>query len=590
MNTPCRRPAHRLVKLLPALAIVGLVGCNGLPLGLVGPGAGAGIVSQDEARFKPAATAATFAPEFKGADQDGDQKWDEGELSRYLAANPLPEAFLMEIEGIKGYALSQADAKATSAPAAPALDARVKALIAKILKKFDVDGDGKLSAEEALALRNEAYRRRAAAAPPAGQPPKDPNQPGVTNQLPKVDGQMPMDPNGMTRPGMPALDCKAAFAQVDKNADGFVTWEEFYGSRPVPATGDAEVAAAKDKAMEAFKQADKDGDGKVSLDEHCAMGPGQPGLPPVMPQPADCVGLFVRADANQDGQISWEEYYTFRLAGKPAEDPAFKEQVNKQFQELDTSDNENLDKEEWAKHCAAMPQPPVGEPPAGGCLAPFDFNRDGKVSFEEFSKAYAVRSDVAPADYKLKFESLDTNKDGMLDEQELCRNQPMPQPQPPVANPAPCEDVFKRGDKNADRRLELGEFSAIRDAMMAPPPGAVAPAIARDWSMEFKNLDRNADGFVDPAEFCQAQPQPPVGSPTGPVPTPPVANQPAPNVNPCDEFKRRDANADGKVSLDEHLAVAAKNNVPADQAKRNFEGMDGNKDGFLSPAEVGCRQ
>jgi len=71
-------------------------------------------------------------------------------------------------------------------------------------------------------------------------------------------------------------------AQVDRNHDGFVTFEE-------------QKAAREAKAGERFtKRHDKNGDGRVAIAEMAAMGDRG-------------AGMFERMDANDDGVVSKEE-------------------------------------------------------------------------------------------------------------------------------------------------------------------------------------------------------------------------------------------------------------------------------------------
>ncbi|MEB3195806.1 MAG: hypothetical protein VKP62_01245 [Candidatus Sericytochromatia bacterium] len=106
-----------------------------------------------------------------------------------------------------------------------------------------------------------------------------------------------------------------------------------------------------------------------------------------------------------------------------------------------------------------------------------DRNRDGKISFEEFT---AAATPVVP-----------------------------PQPS------HPCLGMFQQGDTNKDGKVSLAEWMA---AKMAPP--------VPNLSEIFKAQDKDKDGFLSPRESCGA-----VAETSVPAPGP-VVPQPVPSVPP----------------------------------------------------------
>jgi collagen type III alpha len=77
----------------------------------------------------------------------------------------------------------------------------------------------------------------------------------------------------------------------------------------------------------------------------------------------------------------------------------------------------------------------------------------------------------------------------------------------------------------------------------------------------FDKMDANKDGFLTPDELKRP------GGPGGPGGERP---------NPAEMFKRLDKDGDGKVSKEE----------APERMKENFDKMDANKDGFLTPDEL----
>jgi collagen type III alpha len=116
---------------------------------------------------------------------------------------------------------------------------------------------------------------------------------------------------------------------------------------------------------------------------------------------------------------------------------------------------------------------------------------------------------------------------------------------PGGTRPNPGE-IFKRLDKNGDGKIAKDEA-----------PERIAA--------NFDKLDTNKDGFITPDEL-KARP-PGAGGPGGPGGARP---------NPEDIFKRLDKNGDGKIAKDE----------APERIAANFEKLDANKDGFITPEEL----
>jgi len=198
----------------------------------------------------------------------------------------------------------------------------------EMLKKADTNGDGKVTYEEIKALVPEFPEERFKM--------MDRNGDGV---LTKEDRP---EPGGMDRPGLPM----ELFKKADANNDGKVTYEEMKVVLPMmPEERFKMLDSNKDGVItkedqpegpprELLKEADKNGDGKVTFEELKAVvpnmtqekfdrmdrnkdgvfskedrpaGQGQPGKPK-----PDGEGLLKKADANNDGKITFEELKAVR--------------------------------------------------------------------------------------------------------------------------------------------------------------------------------------------------------------------------------------------------------------------------------------
>ena len=110
-------------------------------------------------------------------------------------------------------------------------------------------------------------------------------------------------------------------------------------------------------------------------------------VPAMAQMMGDPIAALTQADTNKDGKISKAEYIATR---------------GSHFAEMDRNKDGVLSKDDWA-----------GEDERGGrrmerMIAQADFDKDGKVTREEFDKS------PAPL-----FDRLDTNKDGFVDKDEI---------------------------------------------------------------------------------------------------------------------------------------------------------------------------
>ncbi len=111
---------------------------------------------------------------------------------------------------------------------------------------------------------------------------------------------------------------------------------------------------------------------------------------------------------------------------------------------------------------------------------------------------------------------------------------------------------FRAMDSNNDKTLTAAEIEAAQKVQAAK----VQASLAQRVEAEFARLDSNKDGQLTLAEFRAA--------------TPTTRIKPAAEL-----LAQFDRNKDGKVTLEEHRAVPL----------ANFDRLDSNKDGTISPQE-----
>jgi Ca2+-binding EF-hand superfamily protein len=193
--------------------------------------------------------------------------------------------------------------------------------------------------------------------------------------------------------------------------------------------------------------------------------------------------LLKRADTNNDGTISRDEFFALERISKLPE-----EKRAKIFERLDKDRNGSLSKEELQE----MRRGPGrhGLPK----LEELDSDQSGGVSLEEFKASPFVQK-LPPEEQEGLFKRLDTDGDGQIT--------PKDRPQFP---PHGGKGLFKRLDADADGAVSFEEFQK-------------APFIARlsedEQEKRFQELDRNGDKKLGEDEMPQPprRPKPPEGAP-----------------------------------------------------------------------------
>jgi Ca2+-binding EF-hand superfamily protein len=177
---------------------------------------------------------------------------------------------------------------------------------------------------------------------------------------------------------------------------------------------------------------------------------------------------------------------------------------------------------------------------------PLQFDLDG--FFKDFDKngdGFLQRDELPPA-YRAAFDRLDTNKDGKISREELAQGivhlHPRRRPSDTIYMLVEMSDIdedcpkevqrayeiLRRLDKNKDGKIDADELKAGRELIAknrvdflfaeldANKDGRISPEEAKGQiRANFKDIDRNHDGFIDRAELLKATTENPMSAPSG---------------------------------------------------------------------------
>ena len=398
------------------------------------------------------------------------------------------------------------------------------------------------------------------------------------------------------------------FQSRDTNQDGRVTAEEFVASFP------------KEKQPEAkrdFQLFNLDGDDQISLAEFCTI-PGvvplalrgelpHPLLPLIEKQMAAIESQWPNWDANGDNSLSSEEYASSklntyisgltalkledwdrdrdgkvsqedcrrvmeaaygmrRLDGQPLQLPTGLVVYWWHFKDLDRDHNDQLTLKEFQNYYNRF-----GEEAAQKRFQQGDTDQNETLSLQEWAQMPGFLLDPIA-----EFRKMDTNFDGMLDQQELLAGIA------PFLKPL-AESVFPGFDTDQDGLLSLDEYrltlvaNRIENWMVAARDQDHDGRLSLEelpWTPRLElsllrkeyldRLDRNANGYLDLDEF------------TFSVDT----NQAPPDIILELGFKSRDTDKNGSLSEAEYIAAFPKDKLT--EAKRDFLLFDRDYDEILS--------
>jgi Ca2+-binding EF-hand superfamily protein len=267
------------------------------------------------------------------------------------------------------------------------------------LRALDTDRDGTISPKDLRRARRRLIEQR------------------VDRLLQEVD----KDHDGRISRQEAQGELRDEFDPIDTDKDGFLSRDELLraAERPAPpAAADQGVGEPADRAAREFGRYDKNHDGFLTPDE----------------MPAPLRDALMRADADQDGRLSLEEFRRGLAAledpRRPSDwivdrietakaDPRSRrdlQQAYKILRGVDTNRDGVLDRGELAVARRRLIEKEVDV-----LLQRYDTDRDGKISKEEAAQGDLIES----------FDDLDQNKDGFLTREELLRALTDPEDQRP---------------------------------------------------------------------------------------------------------------------------------------------------------------
>jgi Ca2+-binding EF-hand superfamily protein len=367
----------------------------------------------------------------------------------------------------------------------------------KIAVAFDADHDGVLSLEEFLAtpLANPIGRGQGMV--------RDENN----------DGRISLEEFVCGDTGAAQQLWTVHFRQFDSDNDGFLTWEEYpypvnhnsYPTQPIFAYLDndhdkrlsfSELFPKPDQQTETFRKqfaaVDRNGDGFWSWEEYHLNDPGVANAPgrsvpgnnsiiggaPVVwvrpedrPTLPDGQSVFAERDADHDQRLSFEEY-----SGKTNSQKGLAI-ARHQFVHFDRNSDEHLTWEEFRPS-------PLANPDTEGLFIGRDRDGNNALSVKEFMDY----RDEGIDRLKKIFERFDADKNGTLSKVEFEAT--------PDANPR-SDVLLATRDVNGDGRLNINEFAEIADS-----------PLQREMS-QFDYLDIDRDGRLTLAELKLNDPAPP---------------------------------------------------------------------------------
>jgi Ca2+-binding EF-hand superfamily protein len=214
---------------------------------------------------------------------------------------------------------------------------------------------------------------------------------------------------------------RSAFDAHDKNQDGFLSREDFIGSRGEAA---GQAAGPRPRMLALLEQADADGDSRVTFEEVSALAP------------KITRERFARFDRNGDGVISEADLKADRGAG-----PAVKPDLHAVFKKADKDNNKEVTFEELqsqvpeltkkrfarfdrngdgvlsqADRPSRAPNGPAADRPNRAAIVQrilrADANGDKKVTYEEVTAK-------KPGLPRQVFDRLDRNGDGVLSRDDI---------------------------------------------------------------------------------------------------------------------------------------------------------------------------
>lgn len=233
---------------------------------------------------------------------------------------------------------------------------------------------------------------------------------------------------------------------------------------------------------------------------------------------------FAQADANNDGQIAFDEYIamleqTLKAAGREGIAPEQMAELQGAFQQVDTDGSGGMSVAEWQAMAAAgmekakeaeKAQEEAANLKLKAVYDDSDANKDGKLSQEEMLGGFAQYGYTAEQ-IALFFGAGDVDTDGLLTfseflhaRTEMQRKKEVEELMGAVQSEAQQEQAFKEADANNDGAITLLEYEQVFAEFMKTvggKPEDVDPKLVLD---NFQQYDTDRNGGVSMGEWKAA--------------------------------------------------------------------------------------
>tara|TARA_R110000868_G_scaffold411753_2_gene708862 strand:+ start:12591 stop:20654 length:8064 start_codon:yes stop_codon:yes gene_type:complete len=457
------------------------------------------------------------------------------------------------------------------------LQKKLPPLAALKFKAWDTDQNGQVTSEEAGLLLDIAYGMRHV----TGDPLRTPNglvlyrsyfnnaDKNGDNQLSKQEylpsirwpeekvltlfNELDTDKNEflslpeLSKTTLSNIDEFNLFLRYDKDLDGFLSPEEL-----AKVNSNDSNKFRLPQGLAAF---DTDGDGKFSLREF-RMAP--------MGCSYVTLRVYGRRDQDFDGTLSWEEFYQ-----EPS--PQMIGLAWELFSRFDRNKNGQLELNEFEY------QVDPGKMSPKTAFAIYDQNSDAELSIDEYLTAFSTsKPDLAKRDFYV----CDFDKNGHLSLAEYqtlpalftqIDRGSVPDPVSELAQAArqKWQRIQKAADMNVDGQLSEKEWP-LNELQQQLPPLAGLNFKAWDADQNGQVSADESDLLIDIAYGMKHVNGFPLRATNGMV---------------LYRFyiERTDKNGDHRLSQEEYLPSIK---LPEEQVLERFQGIDGNKDGFLSLQEL----
>jgi len=310
-------------------------------------------------------------------------------------------------------------------------------------------------------------------------------------------------------------DINAIFIVGDLNLDGEIDEQEF-STLMIPSISDIVakfrfVHKSVDNVRKAFKTYDANGDGAIDRVElHKALTNYKFNF---SDQEVDII--FKVGDSDGDGEVNFEEFMCLMCPDASQIIQKFRasyrtiNEVKAAFRKFDKNNDGGLSKSELARMMYSTGYS-YTDTEIDAIMNLGDKDGDGEIDLEEFlimmtpsasETLNKIRKNITCIDdVKALFKAIDIDSDGLLSKDEMMESPGCKFDQEEI------DAIYELGDSNGDLVLDIGEFIAI----MYPAAGEALAKLSRNYpnidevKELFRRLDYDNDGSITKSELSES--------------------------------------------------------------------------------------